>query len=52
MADSWLCPRCKRREREVIDGETQWYCGECNDREAERYREQQEWSHYHPTGDK
>lgn len=46
---SWLCPRCKKRERECIDGETQWYCIDCNDRDAERYREQQEWNYYHPS---
>jgi hypothetical protein len=49
MSDNWLCSRCKKRERECIDGETQWYCGDCNDRDAENYRERQEWNHYHPT---
>lgn len=43
------CPRCKKREKENIDGEWQWYCGACNDREAERYREQQEFAYYHPV---
>lgn len=50
-SDNWLCSRCKKRERENIDGEYQWYCGPCNDREAERYQERKEWEHFHPSGD-
>lgn len=46
-SDRWLCPRCKRRERENIDGDWMFYCGPCNDRDYERYRERQEWDHYH-----
>lgn len=51
MSEDWICPKCKRRGREVIDGEMQWYCGPCNDRDAEQYREHQEWVHYHTAGD-
>lgn len=42
-----LCPRCKKRERENIEGDWMAYCAPCNDRDAERYREWQEWQHYH-----
>lgn len=52
MNDNWLCPRCKKRERENIDGDWMWYCGPCNDRDYERYRERQEWEHYHSDDDR
>lgn len=42
-----ICPRCKKRERERIDGEQQWYCEVCNDDLAAQYREQKEWERYH-----
>ncbi|UVO33989.1 hypothetical protein KUL72_20980 [Bradyrhizobium arachidis] len=51
MSDNWLCPKCKKRERENIDGDWMWYCGPCNDRDYERYREREEWNHYHPASD-
>lgn len=47
--NNWLCPRCKKRERENIDGDWMWYCGPCNDRDYERWRDRQEWEHYHPA---
>ena len=47
MTNAYLCPRCKRQDREVIDGKTQFYCSDCNDRLAESYREQQEFVHFH-----
>jgi len=47
MTEAFLCPRCKKRDREVIDGETQMYCDVCNDRLADSYREQKEFAHYH-----
>jgi hypothetical protein len=55
---SWLCLKCKQRERETFepvheddDGYQSPYCGPCNDRSAESYREQQEFNHYHPRED-
>lgn len=45
---NWLCPRCKKREREMHDGEYEMFCGPCNDSLAESYRERQEFAHYHP----
>lgn len=48
--DKWLCAKCKKRERENIDGDWMWYCGPCNDRDYEQYQERQEWEHYHPVG--
>lgn len=51
MSNKWLCPKCKKRERENIDGDWMWYCGPCNDRDYERYRERQEWDYYHPKND-
>ncbi len=52
MTDNWLCPKCKKRERENIDGDWMWYCGPCNDRDYERYCERREWEHYHPATDR
>jgi hypothetical protein len=46
--NNWLCPRCKKRYRENIDGDWMWYCGPCNDRDYEHYRERKEWDYYHP----
>lgn len=42
-----ICPRCKKREREVIDGDRMWYCSPCNDQDYEKYRERKEWEYYH-----
>lgn len=51
MNDQFICPRCKMRQRENIEGDWMWYCGPCNDRDYERYKEKQEWDYYHPAGD-
>lgn len=43
-----ICRKCQKREVERFDdGWTSGMCGYCNDRDAERYREAQEWAHYH-----
>ena len=45
--ERWLCPKCKNRQRENIDGDWMWYCGPCNDRDYEKYCERKEWEYYH-----
>jgi hypothetical protein len=51
--DWWLCPKCKKRERENVDGDWLFYCGPCADRSYEEYRERADFEYWHrdePTG--
>jgi hypothetical protein len=45
-----LCPRCKKREREISthDGGMEMYCDVCNDALARSCREANEFAHFHP----
>lgn len=49
MTDWEICPRCRKRYREVstLDGLMEMYCEVCNDTLAENYREAKEFERYH-----
>lgn len=44
----WLCPRCKRRERENFgDGDWGAICVPCADADYERYKERADFDYWH-----